>query len=62
MTLYDKFISILNNSKTFEFENGTTLVLTDYHTGEKIKLDLTNLDEDAFNSMVIKKNEDDTDD
>lgn len=61
MCEYDKFVSILNRSKEFSFEDGTILVLRDYHTGEKIKIDLSQLDEEAFEEMLVRDEEDDED-
>lgn len=48
MCPFDKFISIINNSKEFSFENGTILALREYRTGETIKIDLANLNKDVF--------------
>lgn len=62
MCPFDKFISIINNSKEFSFEYGTILVLRDYRTGEKIKIDLANLNEDAFEEMYINEDDEDEND
>ena len=56
--MFDRFQSILNNSKEFNFECGSILVIRDYHTGEAIRLDLSQLDEEAFDSIVVKEDED----
>lgn len=59
------FKSILNGSKQYEFDYGvngmTVLVLTNYYTGEEIKLDLSVLldNEDVLTDMIelAKENE-----
>lgn len=61
----DLFKQILNGSKEYKFEYGvngmTVLVLTNYYTGEKLKLDLSVLldNEDVLADMIelAKENE-----
>lgn len=45
---FENFSRILNRSKEFTFESHTTLVLTDYHTGEEIRLDLSRITPEMF--------------
>ena len=47
MKTYDETMSILNSSKQFKFEYNedsgrpTVLAVTDYYTGESVKIDLS---------------------
>ena len=54
---YKKFLEIINGSKSFKFEDGehgsTILVLTNYYSGETIKLDLALLSEKSINKILI---------
>lgn len=49
---FNAFRRVVNGSKQFTFE-GSVLVLTDYYTGERTKIDLALIDEDVFNEIVV---------
>lgn len=55
---YNKFMRLLRNSKRYEMDCDGHLTITDYHTGEEITLDLTQMDEEMFEQL---KSEDDCD-
>lgn len=54
---HDQFIKMLFSSKQYKFE-GSVLEITDYYTGESVKLDLSQLPEDVFEEMVSEDEED----
>lgn len=58
---YMKFMRVLRNSKRYEMDCEGHLFITDYHTGEEITLDLTQIDEDMFEQLVVKNDEDEDD-
>lgn len=49
---------ILNGSKQYEFEYGengmTVLKVSNYYTGESIKLDLYHLDEEMLENIMVE--------
>ena len=47
---------ILRNSKRYEM-NGSVLTLTHYYTGEEIKLDLSQMSEEALEEMTPEEDE-----
>ena len=53
-------LRIINGSKQFKFEYGdngsTVLVITSYHTGEELRLDLANITEDILDELQIEGN------
>ena len=57
---YELLQRILNGSKEFNFE-GTVLTLRSYRTGEEIRLDLSLIDEETFEEIVIEPYEDEMD-
>ena len=50
---FTRFQRLLNSSKTYEFED-TVLIITDYRTGETVRLDLSQLDEETYNEIVCE--------
>lgn len=52
--------AIINSSKTFDFEystesgRNTILEVTDYHTGERVRLDLSRLDEEMLEALQVE--------
>ena len=53
---HDKFLQLLFKSKQYQFD-GSVLEITDYYTGESVKLDLSLLPEDVFEEMVAEDEE-----
>ena len=53
-------LGIISGSKQFSFEYGdngrTVLVITSYHTGEELRLDLANITEDILEELQIDGN------
>ena len=64
MKTYDGTMSILNSSKQFKFEYNedsgrpTVLAVTDYYTGESVKLDLSRLTPEMLDELQIEDSED----
>ena len=59
MSKYDDFLAILRHSMRCEFlrgENGV-LELTGYHSGKRVKLDLSLIDEETFEQLVVEDDE-----
>ena len=54
MCKFDLFQHIINSSKQFYFEFNTILVIQDYNTGKKIKLDLSLMNEESFEDMLVE--------
>ena len=54
----EKLHRILNASKRYEM-NGSVLTLTHYYTGEEIKLDLSKLDEEVLEEIMVEEEEED---
>lgn len=54
---YDKFLQLLQSSKQFNF-NGNVLEITDYYTGDSVKLDLSLIPEEVFEEMVAEDEDD----
>lgn len=50
--MMDKFQKILNGSKQYQFD-GPVLTITSYYTGEEIKLDLSALDEEMLEQLIV---------
>lgn len=53
---YEAFKHILNRSKEYSFE-GSVLTLRDYHTGETVEIDLSLIDQDTFEEIVVEEEE-----
>lgn len=51
-----KFQRLLNKSKSYTFE-GSVLTITDYYTGEEVRLDLSMMDEENYNAMLQEDTE-----
>lgn len=54
MAKYEIFKDILNGSKEFTFDDDNNLVITGYYSGESITLNLDELDEDAFEQILVE--------
>ena len=54
---FTRFQRLLNSSKTYEFED-TVLIISDYRTGETVRLDLNQLDEETYNEIVCEDEDD----
>lgn len=61
MKTLPEVLSILRGSKQFDFEYGnhgcTVLVITNYYTGEKVRLDLGNITEEMLDELQVELNE-----
>jgi hypothetical protein len=44
-------MQIIHGSKQFEFD-GSVLIITSYYTGERLRLDLGNLDEEMLEALT----------
>lgn len=59
MKTLDEALTIIRGSKQYEFaygENGSTvLVITGYYTGERLRLDLGNIDEEILDALQVEK-------
>lgn len=55
---FKTFTEVLQGSKCYEF-NGTILTLTGYYSGRQIKLDLSLLDEETLEKLIVDEDEDD---
>ena len=57
-TLYEAR-NIIRNSKRYEFVDGdngcTVLVITDYYSGEEVRLDLSNIDQDILDALQVEE-------
>ena len=49
---YDNFKRILNRSKEYSFENHTILVIRDYYSGDEVRLDLSRLTQEMYESIA----------
>lgn len=58
---YKQAKRILAGSKRYEFED-TVLSVTDYFTGDEVRLDLGRVDEDMYEELKAEEMEDDFDD
>ena len=56
MTNYEKFHRIINGSIEYKMNVGGELTITSYYKNEKIRLDLSRMDEDMFNELVVGVN------
>ena len=52
MTTYNKAMQILSGRKMFTFD-GTILTVSDYYTGDSVKIDFANMDEDTFKTLQL---------
>lgn len=46
-----KFLQTVKGSKQYEFE-GSVLTITNYRTGERVRLDLAKMDEDMLEALT----------
>lgn len=51
MKSLNKAMQIIHGSKQFEFD-GSVLIITSYYTGERLRLDLGNLDEEMLEALT----------
>lgn len=49
---FETFAEILRGSKRYEIK-GSVLTITGYYTGKEVKLDLSRLDEEVFNELLV---------
>lgn len=58
MKTFEQAMNIIQGSKRYEFEDGmfgpTVLVITDYYSGERLSLDLANLDEETLELLQVE--------
>ena len=54
--MLNKLQHILAGSKQYQFD-GPILTITNYYTGEEIKLDLSRLDEEVLNELIVQDDE-----
>ena len=52
------FRRIVNGSKRYEFDSGMILTVTDYMTGDSVKLDLSCLTEEMLEELIVEDDED----
>ena len=53
-----EFLKIVNGSKEFGFR-GSVLTIKGYYTGETVKLDLANIDEEMLGQLIYQEEEED---
>lgn len=51
---YSEFMRLLGRSKEYRMD-GPVLTIIDYHTGDRIALDLSAISEDQFDEMVYEE-------
>lgn len=54
---YDKAMRIINGSKRYEFITDTILEITDYFSGDSIKLDLSCLTDEMLEELTVEDDE-----
>ena len=58
MKTLDQALSIIRESKSFEFEDGehgpTVLVIRNYYSGEALRLDLAYIDEEILEALQVE--------
>ena len=54
MLSYEEAMKIIRGSKAYEFITDTILEITNYHTGESIKLDLDCLTEEMLEELQVE--------
>ena len=61
MSKYNDFLAILKHSMRYEFLRGQNgvLELTGYFSGKRVKLDLSLIDEEMFEQLVVEDDEGD---
>ena len=50
---FNRFQKLLRSSKSYEFDD-TRLTTTDYHTGERVTIDLSLIDEETYTEMLCE--------
>lgn len=58
---YREFTEIIRGSKQYEF-NGTVLTVTGYYTGKRVRIDLSMIDPDMLEEIIVEDDEDDEED
>lgn len=56
MANLDDFLSIIRGSMEYEFD-GTVLTVTGYYSGKRASIDLGELNEEMFDSMVVDEDD-----
>ena len=63
MKTLNEALDIIRGSKQFDFEYGgngsTVLVITGYYTGERLRLDLANIDDEILDTLQVEPYRDD---
>lgn len=50
---FNRFQKLLRSSKSYEFDD-TRLTIIDYHTGERVTIDLSLIDEETYTEMLCE--------
>ena len=50
---FNRFQKLLRSSKSYEFDD-TRLTITDYHTGERVTIDLSLIGEETYTEMLCE--------
>ena len=58
----NEFKSILRGSKRYEFEEDDRFVITGYYDGRRVALDLTRIDQEMLDELIIEDEDEDEDD
>lgn len=61
MSKFDEFRRIINGSMAYEFD-GTVLELTGYYSGKRIRIDLSAIDEEMFDELLVDNEDDEYED
>lgn len=55
---FQRFQRTLQGSMQYEFK-GSVLTIRNYHTGERVSLDLSKMFEEEYHELVVEESEDD---
>ena len=58
----NEFKSILRGSKRYEFEEDDRFVITGYFDGRRVALDLTRIDQEMLDELIVDEDEDEDED
>ena len=61
MDLY-KALKIISGSKRYDFDGDTILTISDYYTGDAVRLDLSRLTEDILDELIVEDEDEEDDD
>ena len=55
-TSYNDAVHILNNSKRFTFDqdNCSTLIVSDYYTGDEVRIDFSRMSQDTYENLAME--------